>query len=128
MFENIYKRKLKYPNSLQVDTGREFMGPVTQLMQKQNLNIRRCKRPSLTVGSLNRTPTERLFGYQFAKEFISPHKKIQGMGKRATWCNQNVKRRKKKKKHAKQSPRVLMLVSDVREQEAYSRRRATDPI
>ena len=39
--KNIYKRHLKYLKLLQVDTGREFMGAVTQLMAKHNVRIRR---------------------------------------------------------------------------------------
>ena len=40
-FEKIYSRHLKYSKLLQVDPGREFMGVVTQLMDKHNVRIRR---------------------------------------------------------------------------------------
>ena len=42
-FEKIYSRHLKYPKLLQVDPGREFMGVVTQLMDKHNVKIRRSR-------------------------------------------------------------------------------------
>ena len=40
-FEKIYSRHLKYPKLFQVDPGREFMGVVTQLIDKHNVRIRR---------------------------------------------------------------------------------------
>ncbi len=76
-FENIYKRHLTYPKLLQVDPGREFMGNVTDSMKKHNVNIRRGRREihrdQAIVERFNRTLAERLFGYQYAKEFDNPH-------------------------------------------------------
>ena len=40
-FEKIYSRHLKYARLLQVDPGREFMGAVSQLMEKHSVKIRR---------------------------------------------------------------------------------------
>jgi hypothetical protein len=78
-FENIYKRKLTYPKLLQVDPGREFMGSVTQFMDKHNVKIRRGRteihRDQAIVERFNRTLGERLFGYQYAKELENPHKR-----------------------------------------------------
>ena len=77
-FEKIYSRHLKYPKLLQVDPGREFMGVVTQLMDKHNVRIRRGRteihRDQGVVERFNRTLAERLFGYQYAKELGHPHK------------------------------------------------------
>ena len=42
-FEKIYSRKLKYPKTLMVDPGREFMGEVTKLMNYHNVNIQRSE-------------------------------------------------------------------------------------
>ena len=78
-FEKIYQRHLKYPKSLQVDPGREFMGAETQLMAKHNVRIRRGQpeihRNQGVVERFNRTLAERLFGYQYAKELENPHKR-----------------------------------------------------
>lgn len=78
-FEKIYSRHLKYPKLLQVDPGREFMGAVSQLMQKHNVRIRRghteIHRDQGVVERFNRTLAERLFGYQYAKELENPHKR-----------------------------------------------------
>ena len=71
-FKKIFSRHLKYPKLLQVDPGREFMGVVTQLMDKHNVRIRRGRteihRDQGVVERFNRTLAERLFGYQYAKE------------------------------------------------------------
>jgi hypothetical protein len=71
-FEKIYNRHLNYPKLLQVDPGREFMGAVSQLMVKHNVQIRRGRvdihRDQGVVERFNRTLAERLFGYQYAKE------------------------------------------------------------
>ena len=48
-FGNIYKRKLNYPKLLQVDSGREFMGFVTQLMAEHNVSIRRAGKRSTEI-------------------------------------------------------------------------------
>ena len=78
-FEKIYSRYLKYQKFLQVDPVREFMGAVTQLMEKHKANIRRGRkeihRDQAIVERFNRTLAERLFGYQYAKELENPHKR-----------------------------------------------------
>ena len=78
-FEKIYSGYLKYQTFLQVDPGREFMGAVTQLMEKHKANIRRDRkeihRDQAIVERFNRTLAERLFGYQYAKELENPHKR-----------------------------------------------------
>ena len=72
-FARIYKRgPLKWPQMLQVDPGREFMGGVTKIMGEHNVTIRRG-RPNIhrdqgIVERFNRTLAERLFGHQYAVE------------------------------------------------------------
>ena len=72
-FQRIYKRgPLKWPQLLQVDPGREFMGNVTKIMQNNKTAIRRGRteihRDQAIVERFNRTLAERLFGYQYAVE------------------------------------------------------------
>ena len=72
-FQRMYKRgPLKWPQLLQVDPGREFMGAVTKVMQNHNTSIRRGRteihRDQAIVERFNRTLAERLFGYQYAVE------------------------------------------------------------
>ena len=67
----IYKRgPLKWPKLLQVDPGREFMGAVSQLLAKHNVEVRRGRvdvhRDQGIVERWNRTLSERLFGHQYA--------------------------------------------------------------
>ena len=63
---------MKWPQLLQVDPGREFMGNVTNVMQNHNTAIRRGRtelhRDQAIVERFNRTLAERLFGYQYAVE------------------------------------------------------------
>lgn len=71
----VYKRgPLKWPNLLQVDPGREFMGAVSQLLAKQNVQVRRGRvnihREQGIVERFNRTLAERLFGAQYAQELL----------------------------------------------------------
>ena len=71
----IYKRSpLKYPTTLQVDPGREFMGEVTKLLNGHGTEIRRGRveihRDQGIVERFNRTLAERLFGHQYAQEFL----------------------------------------------------------
>lgn len=73
----IYRRgPLKWPNLLQVDPGREFMGAVNQLLVKHNVNVRRGRvdvhRDQGIVERFNRTLAERLFGHQYAQEMRLP--------------------------------------------------------
>ena len=72
-FQRIYRRgSLKWPQMLQVDPGREFMGTVTKVMQNNKSAIRRGRteihRDQATVERFNRTLAERLFGYQYLIE------------------------------------------------------------
>ena len=67
---------------LQVDPGREFMGAVTQEMDKHKTFIRRGRvdvhRDQAIVERFNRTLAERLFSHQYAMEMLLPE------GKRST--------------------------------------------
>ncbi len=72
-FERIYQRgSLRWPQLLQVDPGKEFLGAVSLLMKKHSVKIRRghteIHRDQAIVERFNRTLAERLFGYQYAKE------------------------------------------------------------
>ena len=72
-FQTIYTRgPLKWPQMLQVDPGREFMGAVTKEMEKHKTSIRRGRpeihRDQAIVERFNRTLAERLFGHQYAIE------------------------------------------------------------
>ena len=82
-FQSIYKRSpLTWPNMLQVDPAREFMGAVTKEMEKHKTYIRRGRteihRDQAIVERFNRTLAERLFGHQYAVEMLLPE------GKRST--------------------------------------------
>ena len=74
-FQAIYKRgPLTWPQMLQVDPGREFMGGVTKEMDKHKTYIRRGRteihRDQAIVERFNRTLAERLFGHQYAVEML----------------------------------------------------------
>ena len=76
-FKTIYTRgPLKWPQMLQVDPGREFMGAVTKEMENHKTSIRRghpeIHRDQAIVERFNRTLAERLFGHQYAVEMRSP--------------------------------------------------------
>ena len=76
-FKRIYKRSpLKWPELLQVDPGREFMGAVTKEMENHKTFIRRGRvdihRDQAIVERFNRTLAERLFGHQYAVEMRMP--------------------------------------------------------
>ena len=82
-FQAIYRRSsLTWPQMLQVDPGREFMGGVTKEMEKHKTYIRRgcteIHRDQAIVERFNRTLAERLFGHQYAVEMLLPE------GKRST--------------------------------------------
>ena len=82
-FQAIYRRSpLTWPQMLQVDPGREFMGVVTKEMEKHKTYIRRGRteihRDQAIVERFNRTLAERLFGHQYAVEMLLPE------GKRST--------------------------------------------
>ena len=71
----IYRRgPLKWPNLLQADPGREFMGAVSQVLAKHNVEVRRGRvdthRDQGIVERFNRTLDERLFGHQYAQELL----------------------------------------------------------
>ena len=77
-FQSIYKRNpLTWPQMLQVDPGREFMGAVTKEMEKHKTYIRRScteiHRDQAIVERFNR-----MFGHQYAVEMLLPE------GKRST--------------------------------------------
>ena len=74
-FQSIYRRSpLTWPQMLQVDPGREFMGSVTKEMEKHKTYIRRDRteihRDQAIVERFNRTLAERLFGHQYAVEML----------------------------------------------------------
>ena len=74
-FQAIYKRgPLTWPQMLQVDPCREFMGGVTKEMEKHKTFIRRGRteihRDQAIVERFNRTLAERLFGHQYAVEML----------------------------------------------------------
>ena len=79
-FQSIYKRgPLKWPQLLQVDPGREFMGALTPLLAKHDVSVRRGRvdihRDQGIVERFNRTLAERLFGYQYGVEMQLPDDK-----------------------------------------------------
>ena len=83
-FVKIYRRgPLKWPQMLQVDPGREFMGAVTKAIVEHNVTIRRGRpnihRDQAIVERFNRTLAERLFGHQYAVEMNMPS------GKSTAW-------------------------------------------
>ncbi|KAL9964114.1 hypothetical protein ACROYT_G027698 [Oculina patagonica] len=67
---------LKWPQMLQVDPGREFMGAVTKEMENHKTYIRRGRvnihRDQAIVERFNQTLAERLFGYQYGVELTLP--------------------------------------------------------
>jgi len=76
-FQTIYKRSpLTWPQLLQVDPGREFMGSVTKEMENHKTYIRRGRteihRDQAIVERFNRTLAERLFGHQYAVGMLLP--------------------------------------------------------
>jgi len=82
-FQAIYRRSpLTWPQMLQVDPGREFMGSVTKEMEGHKTYIRRGRteihRDQAIVEYFNRMLAERSFGHQYAVEMLLPE------GKRST--------------------------------------------
>ena len=76
-FAKIYRHgPMKWPQMLQVDPGREFMGAVTKTMSEHNVTIRRGRtnihRDQAIVERFNRTLAEKLFGFQYAVEMNMP--------------------------------------------------------
>ena len=78
-FQWIYENTpLNYPKTLIVDDGKEFYGDTTKLMEKHDLIIQHGD-PSQhhwqgIVERFNRTSEDRLFTYQYHKEFEDPSK------------------------------------------------------
>ena len=78
-FQWIYENTpLNYPKTLIVDDGKEFYSEVTKLMEKHDVIIQRGD-PSQhqsqgIVERFNRTLADRLFTYQYHKEFEDPSK------------------------------------------------------
>ena len=64
---------LTYPKTLIVDNGKEFYGDMTKLMEKHDVIIQRADprqhRLQGIVERFNRTLADRLFSYQYHKEF-----------------------------------------------------------
>ena len=78
-FQSIYENTpLNYPKTLIVDDGKEFYGDTTKLMEKHDVIIQRgdpsqhCSQGM--VERFNRTSADRLFTYQYHKEFEDPSK------------------------------------------------------
>ena len=74
-FQSIYRRSpLTWPQVLQVDPGREFMGSVTKEMETHKTYIRcgrvEIHRDQAIVERFNRTLAERLFGHHYAVEML----------------------------------------------------------
>lgn len=76
-FEEIYFRSpLNFPDLLQVDPGREFMGEVKKLFKSKDSSIRygrvNIHRDQAIVERWNKTLAEKLFGFQYAVELTLP--------------------------------------------------------
>ena len=73
-FSKIYSRRLTWPGVLMVDSGREFMGNVSTLMEKHGVKIQRGQagnhRSQAFVERANKTLSERLFSFQYAQEMV----------------------------------------------------------
>ena len=71
-FSKTYSRKLKYPGTLMVDPGKEFMGRISTLMMNHNLTIQRSEvgnhRNQAFVERSSRTLSEKLFSHHYAQE------------------------------------------------------------
>ena len=78
-FQWIYENTpLNYPKTLIVDNGKEFYGDMTKLMEKHDVIIQ-CGDQSQhhsqgIMERFNRTLADRLFSYQYHKEFEGPSK------------------------------------------------------
>ena len=73
--KRIYSRKLRWPKTLIVDPGREFMGSVTTLMDKKGVVIKRSPtgnhRAQAFVERANKTLGEKIFSRQYADEMLT---------------------------------------------------------
>ena len=77
--QGIYENtQLTYPKTLIVDDGKEFYRDTTKLMEKHDVIIQRGDpsqhRSQGIVERFNRTLADRLFSYQYHKEFEDPSK------------------------------------------------------
>ena len=78
-FQWIYENTpLTYPKTLIIDEGSEFRGDTTKLMDKHDVIIQRSDpsqhRSQGIMERVNRTLADRLFAYQYHKEFEDPSK------------------------------------------------------
>ena len=77
-FEKIYSRKLKWPEILMVDLGKEFFGNMVTLMNKHNVKFQRSEagnhRAQAFVERVNRTLGEKIFTHQYAQEMADAQK------------------------------------------------------
>ena len=78
-FQWIYENTpLNYPKTLIVDDGKEFYGDTTKLIEKHDVIIQRGDpsqhRSQGIMERFNRTSADRLFTYQYHKEFEDPSK------------------------------------------------------
>ena len=78
-FQWIYENtQLNYPKTLIVDDGKKFYGDTTKLMEKHDAIIQHGDpsqhRSQGIVERFNRTLADRLFSYQYHKEFEDPSK------------------------------------------------------
>ena len=77
-FEKIYSRKLKWPEILMVDPGKEFFGNVATLMTKHKVKFQRSEagnhRAQAFVERANRTLGEKIFTHQYAQEIADVQK------------------------------------------------------
>ena len=77
-FEKIYSRKLKWPEILMVDPGKEFFGNVTTLMNKHKVKFQRSDagnhRSQAFVERANRTLGEKVFTHQYSQEMADAQK------------------------------------------------------
>ena len=80
MIADIYKvRPLKYPKIFQCDNGSEFKGDATEILEKNEVKIRRVTTKykhtqTAFVKALNKILAERLFKVQDAQELNDPEK------------------------------------------------------
>ena len=84
MIADIYKvGPLTYPSTFQCDNGSEFKGEVTEMLEKNEVKIRRVTTKykhthTAYVKALNKILAERLFKVQDAQELNDPRKNHQG--------------------------------------------------
>ena len=80
MIADIYKvGQLTYPSTFQCNSGSEFKGEVTKMLEKQEVKIRRVMTKyahthTTFVEALNKILAERLFKVQDAQEFNDPER------------------------------------------------------